>query len=251
MIDLVIRSRLWKKKIKEGEKIKEEEKRKMVGGNHNEGEKNIVDVVNRGEKGGGNVVDGKPVLEGVSVRELREEDLVVAHVSGKGVSFEVQPLQVYVPKYKSAINDVSWASKGLVVSVLNGEAIPVLQRRIFYAGFDKLAIIPMGANKAFLRSLDEGDASLMLSEATDFFNNFFSKPVKWNKNFLIRERDAWVRIYGVPLHAWNIDFFKLCVLDVGRLLRVDDITLDKDRFDYARVLLSTTSLDIIRTGLKL
>jgi len=36
--------------------------------------------------------------------------------------------------------------------------------------------------------------------------------------------------------------------DVGCLLRVDDCTVDRDRFDYARVLLSTTSLDIIHSG---
>ena len=65
---------------------------------------------------------------------------------------------------------------------------------------------------------------------------------------MIGKRGAWVRIYGVPLHAWNIDFFKLCVLDVGCLLRVDDCTVNRDRFDYARVLLSTTSLDIIHSG---
>jgi len=64
---------------------------------------------------------------------------------------------------------------------------------------------------------------------------------------VFRERGAWVRIYGVPLHAWNYDFFKLCVYDCGRLLRIDDISLDRDRFDYARVLVSTSSLDIIRT----
>jgi len=51
----------------------------------------------------------------------------------------------------------------------------------------------------------------------------------------------------VPLHAWNYDFFKLCILDCGRLLRIDDITLECDRFDYARILLSTTSLEIINT----
>jgi len=54
-----------------------------------------------------------------------------------------------------------------------------------------------------------------------------------------------VRIYGVPLHAWNIDFFKLCVFDCGRLLKIDDITMDRDRCDYARILLSTSSLEII------
>lgn len=42
-------------------------------------------------------------------------------------------------------------------------------------------------------------------------------------------------------------FFKLCVLDCGRLLKVDDITSDRDRFDYARILLSMTSLEVIGT----
>ena len=42
----------------------------------------------------------------------------------------------------------------------------------FDAGFDKLVIIPMGANKVFLRSLDDGDVNSLLSEAANFFNNF-------------------------------------------------------------------------------
>jgi len=62
---------------------------------------------------------------------------------------------------------------------------------------------------------------------------------------VIRERGAWVHIYGVPLHAWNMEFFKLCVLDCGRLLSVDDCTLDRERLDYARVLVSSSSLEII------
>jgi hypothetical protein len=67
---------------------------------------------------------------------------------------------------------------------------------------------------------------------------------------VVHERRAWVRIYGIPLHAWNIEFFKLCVYDCGRLMRVDDFTLDKVRFDYARVLISTTSLEILNTEAK-
>ena len=59
-----------------------------------------------------------------------------------------------------------------------------------------------------------------------------------------------MRIYGVPLQAWNLEFFKLCVYDCGRLLKVDDSTLDKFCFDYARVLISTSSLDLIVTGAK-
>jgi len=45
--------------------------------------------------------------------------------------------------------------------------------------------------------------------------------------------------------------FKLCVFDCGRLFRVDDFNLDKERFDYARVLLSTSLLEVINTGAKI
>jgi hypothetical protein len=60
------------------------------------------------------------------------------------------------------------------------------------------------------------------------------------------QRGAWVRIYGIPLHAWNVNFFKLCVMDCGRFLCADRYTVAKDRLDYARVLIATTSLAVIK-----
>jgi len=219
----------------EGEKIKKGEKSKNEGEFFVEGEKREVrgpcSVV--GEKGNGVVTMAGVVLEGGP--ELQNK-------------LEVQPKQMHVRKYRSVDIDVSWASKGLVVSVVNGEAIPVLQRRIFYARFDKLDVIPLGADKVLVRSNDNENVSSVLLEASIFFEHFFSKPVKWNKDILIRERGAWVRIYGVPLHAWNSNFFKLCVFDCGRLLRVDEVTVEKERLDYARVLISTTSLEVTNTG---
>ena len=178
--------------------------------------------------------------------KLKDEAVVVANVGRKAPYMEDGLHQIYIPKYTSSASDTSLASRGVVVSVVSRDAIPVLQRWIYDAGFVNLVLIPMGADKVFLRSLDDVDVSLTLSEAVDFFDLFFSKPVRWNKESLVRERGAWLRIYGVPLHTWNFDFFKLCVFDCGRLLRIDDITLDRDRFDYARILVSTSSLDIIK-----
>jgi hypothetical protein len=48
------------------------------------------------------------------------------------------------------------------------------------------------------------------------------------------------------LHAWNESFFKLCVFDCGRFLRADNYTTEKDRLDFARVLIATTSLEVIK-----
>jgi len=210
----------------EGEKIIEGEKRKLVG----------IDVV----AGGNNkkIEGGKRKLReygGGYVGGGREEEEEVKE----------QPKQLYVPKYMSATSDMLWASKSVMATVLNGEVIPILQRWIYDAGFEKLDIIPLGADKVIVRSPDGEDVSAIFSEAPHFFNNFFSTLVKWNKNVLIHERGAWVRIYGVTLHAWNINFFKLCVLDCGRLLKVDDCTLEKERFNYARVLLSIALLEVI------
>jgi len=59
------------------------------------------------------------------------------------------------------------------------------------------------------------------------------------------QRGAWLRVYGIPLHAWNEFFFKLCVFDHGRYLRTDPVSLNRERFDFARVLISTSSLDVV------
>jgi len=190
---------------------------------------------------------GNVVLEEAEGILLKEGAGADAQLGRKPHVLEDKKNHVYIPKYTLSVSDVSWASKGLVVSVLNGEAIPVLQCRIYDARFVNLVIIQLGADKVFLRSLDDVDVNSTLSEASEFFNMFFSPPVRWTKDTTVRERGAWVRIFGVPLHAWNFDFFKLCVYDCGRLLKVDDITLDRDRFDYARVLVSTSSLNLINS----
>jgi len=56
------------------------------------------------------------------------EDVML--LSGKAGGIPEEDKQVFIPKYNSSVDDFNWASKGVVVSVLNGEAIPVLQRRI-------------------------------------------------------------------------------------------------------------------------
>jgi len=70
---------------------------------------------------------------------------------------------------------------------------------------------------------------------------------KWSVTDVKYERGAWVRVYGVPDHAWNDDFFKLCVMNSGRFIRADECTVDKARLDFARILVSTTQLDIVNT----
>jgi hypothetical protein len=162
---------------------------------------------------------------------------VPSHDNSKGI---------YLRKYRSVPEDVKWARSGVVATVSNGEVIPVVRRRIADAGFSDLEVLHLGADKVFVRSLAGSDVALILENAREFFNHFFSHWVSWEGKAHPFQRGAWVRLYGVPLHAWSESFFKLCVFDCGRFLRADNFTVDKDRLDFARILIATSSLSVIK-----
>ncbi|MCI15431.1 sulfate transporter, partial [Trifolium medium] len=101
-------------------------------------------------------------------------------------------------------------------------------------------------DKVFVRSVSGLDVATVVGNAKEFFNLFLSNWVRWDKEAPPAQRGAWVRLYGIPLHAWNVNFFKLCVFDCGRFLRADSCAMDKVRLDYARVLIATSSLEVIK-----
>ncbi|PNX60099.1 putative sulfate transporter, partial [Trifolium pratense] len=103
----------------------------------------------------------------------------------------------------------------------------------------------MGADKVFLRSSEGVDAMSIVGGAVEFFKLIFSNWTRWDQDWRPYQRGAWVRLYGVPLDAWNVEFFKLCVFECRRFLRADSCSAEKDRLDFARVLIATADLDIV------
>jgi hypothetical protein len=115
-----------------------------------------------------------------------------------------------VRKYKSREEDIEWASKGVVATVVNGESIPDVQNRIADAGFSDIEIMPMGADKVLIRSSFDVHVHTIIKDAKEFFEHFFTNVERWEKKIWPFQRGAWLRIYGVPIHAWNESFLN-CV----------------------------------------
>jgi len=156
-----------------------------------------------------------------------------------------QPVVIPIRKYILQEEDLLWARKGVTTSVLNREMILMIHNRVTDVGFTDLDIILMGTDKKFVRSIAGSDVMKTVKEDSEFFNLLMTNFVHWDKIVVPFRRGAWLRLYGIMLHAWNESFFKLCVLECGCFLRTDNGSLEKERFDYARVLVSTPSLDII------
>ncbi|GAU49945.1 hypothetical protein TSUD_408400 [Trifolium subterraneum] len=157
-------------------------------------------VRNEGQKKG----DGQSSKELVKLAEAAQE----------------KASNILLRSYQTKSDDVQWAHNGLVATVINGEAIPVVQNRITDAGFNDVVVIPMGADKVYVRSSEGADVMSIVSSAKEFFKLVFSNWVRWDKEVL-------------PYHR-------------GRgFLRADNCSVDKDRLDFARVLIATPNLDII------
>lgn len=83
--------------------------------------------------------------------------------------------------YRSTEDDLKWARSGVLAKVVNDEVISVIQNRVEDAGFVELDIIPLGADRVFLRSTNEKETFSVLEEAKEFFNLLFTNFVRWNK----------------------------------------------------------------------
>jgi len=179
------------KKLGEGEK-----KMRLgwhgVGGRSSEDESDDVGCV-----GEGGVRVGKMVVPVRGIKGNRVEGRAMVgdrrweHVSGVGKQKEciqvpnvlvgTHQIKKLVRMYRSQYVDLKWARNGMVASVINGEAVPMVQNRIEDAGFTDLDIISMGADKVFIRSLSDLDVLKMVNEASDFFNLLFTNFVRWEK----------------------------------------------------------------------
>jgi hypothetical protein len=160
------------------------------------------------------------IVDHQAITSNLQDDVDTAHDKGH---------DVYLRKYRSVPDNVEWASNGVVATVSNGEVIPVVRRRIADAGFSYVEITHLGVDKVFVRSMAGSDVVPILERAHEFFNLIFSYWERWKEKAMPFQRGAWVRLYGIPLHAWNEGFFKLRVFDCGRFLRADSYTYSRER----------------------
>ena len=100
------------------------------------------------------------------------------------------------------------------------------------------SVIPIGGDNVFLACLEKVDRVTVFSDALDFFNLFFCeiRMLKQSKNieYVI---GAWLRLFGIPYHAWNMNYINIILSPFGRLLKLDHCTSKIARLGFARILI--------------
>ncbi|CAJ2672764.1 unnamed protein product [Trifolium pratense] len=112
-----------------------------------------------------------------------------------------------------------------------------IQEQFQRQGYFGIKITPLGANMVLMEEQEEGELQALLLEAKSWLDQWFSQVKPWEPELVDNERLLWVRVYGIPAHAWHVNFFDLICKPYGTFINADDGTTKKNVMDVARLLM--------------
>ncbi|MCH90768.1 DUF4283 domain protein, partial [Trifolium medium] len=124
---------------------------------------------------------------------------------------------------------------GAYVGYLSVDKDPItFQNQLRMEGFVSIKVCALGYLKILLWSDKVGEAKEVV-ESVGWWCSMFERVVPWSPDLISNQRVAWLKCYGVPVHAWGTDLFRSLAFKFGRFVDVDDNTKQMQRCDFARV----------------
>ncbi|GAU42969.1 hypothetical protein TSUD_188420 [Trifolium subterraneum] len=120
------------------------------------------------------------------------------------------------------------------------------QKNAFHIqGYFGVKVTPLGSNLTLLEEQEEGEIQALMEDAKGWLDQWFKEIRPWNNKEIDNERTIWLRVYGVPAHAWNDNFFAKIVKPWGVYINFDDGTLKKTTMDVARLMIRTSCHHVV------
>ncbi|GKV29632.1 hypothetical protein SLEP1_g38538 [Rubroshorea leprosula] len=129
------------------------------------------------------------------------------------------------------------------------DTLPAVSESLREQGFTFCKAVQMEGDLVLLHCPNNNDLSTLIDKGRVLLKRHFQWVKPWSPK-IGDERYVYLRIEGVPLHAWTVRFFRMVVDRMrGRFISMDDSTINKKRLDIATVLIRTTSNEIISESL--
>ncbi|MCI37176.1 hypothetical protein A2U01_0058400, partial [Trifolium medium] len=78
-----------------------------------------------------------------------------------------------------------------------------IQNHFHSQGYFGVKVTPLGSNLVLLEGQEEGEVEALMEDAKGWLDQWFREVRPWSANEIDHERIVWLRIYGIPVHAWN------------------------------------------------
>ncbi|KAK7259210.1 hypothetical protein RIF29_24810 [Crotalaria pallida] len=100
---------------------------------------------------------------------------------------------------------------------------------------------PMGGKMVLLEGQSPSEIEELLKTEKEWFESIFLEMRKWSPSKVVRERYVWIRCFGIPVQAWEEDFFSMLASKWGRMVELERKTKNRERLDIGSFLIATTS----------
>lgn len=104
-------------------------------------------------------------------------------------------------------------------------------------GYFGVKITPLGANLCLREESEEGEIKGLIKDASERFNQWFVEIRPCSPQDVDNERLTWLRVFGLPCHAWNSKVFDFMMKPVGCFVCTDQQTTKQSNMDIARILI--------------
>lgn len=97
-------------------------------------------------------------------------------------------------------------NKAYVGNALIPRAAYNIQMHIEMEGIYAIKVSPLGGNLFLLEELEEGYIKDFIGKEVSWCNTWFSTVKKLDEGIIDDHRDIWIKVYGVPVQAWESYF---------------------------------------------
>jgi hypothetical protein len=115
-----------------------------------------------------------------------------------------------------------------------GVEMRALHMKINMAGLQAVKATTMGGGLVLLSRSAKTAVGAPLNNL-EWWDSLLVELTPWTPNLVCKRRKLWLRLYGVPLHVWGTYTFKSIAERCGEFIAMDSGTLNRSRFDVARV----------------
>jgi hypothetical protein len=147
--------------------------------------------------------------------------------------------------YEAAQEDMDRLHKAFVGDVAQSGMSYNIQEAFHMQGYFGVKVTPMGSKLVLLEGQEEGEVEALMDDAKEWLDQWFSEIRPWSPDEIDNERTIWLRIYGIPSHAWNDNFFAQVVNPWGTFIKADDGTMKKTTLDVARLMIRTSCQQVV------
>ncbi|KAK2434439.1 zinc finger CCCH domain-containing protein [Trifolium repens] len=115
-----------------------------------------------------------------------------------------------------------------------------IRTTLYMEGLPHIVVTDMGRNNVLLFSPRKGELENLCKAKADWLCYYFKEFRPWLPSLYVDRRETWVRVLGIPLHAWGENLFKEIGRKYGEFLDFDESTASRAKLDVARLKIATS-----------